>query len=49
MRRSADGNEGDLMLLGGWTSRDMLDRYGQAVAADRARRAYRERSLGDRL
>jgi integrase/recombinase XerC len=26
--RAAGGNEGDLMLLGGWRSRAMLDRYG---------------------
>jgi integrase len=33
--RAAGGNEGDLMLLGGWRSRAMLDRYGKAAAADR--------------
>ena len=27
--RSGRGNEGDLMLLGGWRSRAMLDRYGR--------------------
>jgi integrase len=47
--READGSEGDLMVLGGWRSRAMLDRYGSAVAAERARRAYRTRSLGDKL
>jgi integrase len=31
--RAAGGNEGDLMLLGGWRSRAMLDRYGKAAAA----------------
>jgi integrase len=47
--RAAGGNEGDLMLLGGWRSRAMLDRYGKAVAADRAAEAYRRLSLGDRI
>jgi integrase len=39
--RAAGGNEGDLMLLGGWRSRAMLDRYGKAAATDRAADAYR--------
>jgi site-specific recombinase XerD len=47
--RAAGGNEGDLMLLGGWQSRAMLDRYGKSAAADRAAAAYRHLSLGDRL
>jgi site-specific recombinase XerD len=47
--RAAGGSEGDLMVLGGWRSRAMLDRYGSVVAADRARDAYRKLSLGDRL
>jgi site-specific recombinase XerD len=47
--RTAGGEEGDLMVLGGWRSRQMLDRYGKAAADDRARAAYRRRSLGDRL
>jgi site-specific recombinase XerD len=47
--RMAGGEEGDLMVLGGWRSRQMLDRYGRAAAADRARSSYRSRSLGDRL
>lgn len=47
--RSAGGSEGDLMLLGGWRSRTMLDRYGKAAAAGRAREAYQRLSLGDRL
>ena len=37
------------MLLGGWRNRAMLDRYGKAVAADRAADAYRRLSLGDRI
>lgn len=47
--RLAGGEEGDLMVLGGWRSRAMLDRYGKAAATDRARESYRTRSLGDRL
>jgi site-specific recombinase XerD len=47
--RAAGGDEGDLMLLGGWRSRTMLDRYGKAAAADRAADAYRRLSLGDRI
>jgi site-specific recombinase XerD len=46
---AAGGSEGDLMLLGGWRSRAMLDRYGKAAAADRAADAYRRLSLGDRI
>jgi site-specific recombinase XerD len=47
--RTSGGEEGDLMVLGGWRSRQMLDRYGKAAAGDRARAAYRRHSLGDRL
>jgi site-specific recombinase XerD len=47
--RKAGGSEGDLMVLGGWRNRQMLDRYGRAAAADRAAEAYRRLSLGDRL
>jgi site-specific recombinase XerD len=47
--RAAGGNEGDLMLLGGWRNRAMLDRYGKTAAADRAADAYRRLSLGDRI
>lgn len=47
--RAAGGSEGDLMLLGGWRSRNMLDRYGKVAAGDRAREAYRRLSYGDRL
>ena len=46
----ADGmQEGDLMSLGGWKSRQMLDRYGASAKAERARDAYRVHSPGDRL
>lgn len=47
--RMAGGEEGDLMVLGGWRSRAMLDRYGKVAAAERAQASYRSRSLGDRL
>ena len=46
----ADGMaEGDLMSLGGWRSRQMLDRYGACAKDERARAAYRIHSPGDRL
>ena len=38
----ADGREeGDLMRLAGWSSRDMLQRYGASAATERAHDAYR--------
>jgi site-specific recombinase XerD len=37
---ASGGAEGDLMRLAGWSSRSMLDRYGAANAAERARRNY---------
>jgi site-specific recombinase XerD len=47
--RAAGGNEGDLMTLGGWRSRAMLDRYGRTNAENRAKDAQRRLSYGDRL
>jgi integrase len=46
---SEGGQEADLMMLAGWRSRQMLQRYGASAAAERARDAYRRLGLGDRL
>lgn len=43
------GNEGDLMRLAGWSSRQMLERYGASGATDRAIRAHQRLGLRDRL
>jgi len=47
--RANGGEEGDLMVLGGWKSRAMLDRYGKSAAVERAKNAHRRFSPGDRF
>jgi integrase/recombinase XerC len=44
---AAGGNETDLMRLNGWTSREMLERYGASAADERARAAHQTMRLGD--
>lgn len=47
---ASGGLEGDLMRTAGWSSRQMLSRYGAAVADERARDARDRLELkGDRL
>jgi site-specific recombinase XerD len=43
------GNEGDLMRLAGWRSRDMLGRYGASAADSRARAAHAENTPGESI
>jgi integrase/recombinase XerD len=44
---SAEGSEGGLMAVAGWTRRDMLDRYTRATAAEGAAEESRRLNLGD--
>jgi len=43
------GNEQELMLVAGWTSRIMIDRYTTATASQRARASDTRLSPADRL
>lgn len=43
------GAEGDLMEMTGWTSRQMLDRYGASARNARALRSYDRLVIGDRF
>lgn len=45
----AGGREGDLMMLMGWDSRQMIKRYTDTTARKRAVAAHKSRSLADRL
>ncbi|MGH3414895.1 MAG: tyrosine-type recombinase/integrase [Actinocrinis sp.] len=45
----AGGQETDLMRLMGWSSREMVARYGASAADERARQAHQRLSLGDRI
>jgi site-specific recombinase XerD len=46
---ASGGSKGDLMHLAGWSSRDMLQRYGRYTATERALEAHDRHSPGDRL
>ncbi|WP_409180134.1 tyrosine-type recombinase/integrase [Amycolatopsis sp. VS8301801F10] len=45
----AQGNESDLMVIMGWTSPEMLRRYGKSAAAERAQHTHRALNLGNRV
>jgi site-specific recombinase XerD len=47
--KDAGISDGDLMVLAGWTTTAMAQRYGSSAAAARAQRHYRPLSLGERL
>jgi site-specific recombinase XerD len=43
------GNQNELMLVAGWKSRTMIDRYTKATAVERARASHARLSPADRL
>ncbi|MFE9642098.1 tyrosine-type recombinase/integrase [Nocardiopsis alba] len=45
--RLFEGSEGDLMYLGGWSRREMVDRYAKTGAQVRAHAAHKIHSPGD--
>jgi site-specific recombinase XerC len=47
--QAAEGSEGDLMLVMGWTTPQMARRYGKSAATERAHASARRLRLGDRL
>lgn len=46
---AAGGQETDLLTLAGWRSRAMLQRYGAAAAAERAKAAHKKLGILDRF
>jgi integrase len=42
-------SEGDLMALGGWSSTQMVHRYGKSAAIERAHDTARRIKIGDEL
>lgn len=44
---AAGGSEGGLMAVAGWSTRDMIDRYTRATAAERAAAEARNLGLGE--
>ena len=44
---AAGGSEGGLMAVAGWSTREMIDRYTRATAAERAVAESRKLNLGD--
>ena len=48
-RRSSGMQEGEVMALAGWRSREMLSRYARSAERERALASARRLSVGDRL
>jgi len=47
--RKAGGSEEDLMRLGGWRSREVMARYGESLAVERAADAHKRLAPGERV